>query len=166
MGGGGGDLSIVFTEACPQLSATVVDLPAVTPITQCLVDEAKAGHRVQVVSADVVKRPLRGSYDVAVLLHFIQLLSPDQARLAINHVGQAVAPGGWMYILGWVTDNSRVTPLDIVGLNLNYLNAFEQGQAYTDQEHRGWLAGAGFVEGFERGMVPDGGNVIRARKLG
>jgi len=166
VGGGSGDLSIAFTEACPQLRATVVDLPTVTPITQRLVDEAKAGERVQVVAADVVAGPLNGCYDVAVMLHLIQLLSPDQARLAINHVGQAVAPGGWMYILGWVTDNSRVTPLDIVGLNLNYLNVFEQGQAYTEQEHRDWLAGAGFVEGFERGMVPDGGNIVRARKPG
>jgi SAM-dependent methyltransferase len=164
VGGGSGDLSIVFTEACPQLKATVVDLPTVTPITQRFVNEAQAGHRVQVVAADVVKGPLEGSYDVAVMLHLIQLLSPDQARRAIHNASQAVAPGGWIYILGWVIDNSRVAPLEMVGLNLYYLNAFENGQAYTEQQHRDWLAEAGFVEGFERGMVPDGGSIMRARK--
>ena len=164
VGGGSGDLSIAFTEAYPQLKATVVDLPTVTPITQRFVDEAKAGHRVQVVAADVVKGPLKGSYDVAVMLHLIQLLSPGQARRAIHNVGQVIQPGGWIYILGWVMDTSRVAPLEMVGLNLYYLNAYEHGQVYTEQEHRDWLAEAGFVEGFERGVDGDWGSTMRARK--
>ena len=36
VGGGTGGLAIAITEACPQLSATVLDLPTVTPITQNL----------------------------------------------------------------------------------------------------------------------------------
>ncbi len=42
-----------------------------------LIEEADAGDRVQVVAADVVRDSLAGSYDVAVLTAFIQVLSPN-----------------------------------------------------------------------------------------
>ena len=163
VGGGSGDLSIVFTEACPQLRAAVVDLPTVTSITQRFVDEAKAGHRVQVVAADIVKGPLKGSYDVAVMMHFIQVLPPDQARNAIWNVSQVMKPGGMIYILGNVLDNSRLSPGPMVVANLNLLNIFDHGQACTEQEHRDWLAEAGFVD-FKRAVLPDSQSVMTARK--
>ena len=47
--------------------------------------------------------------------------------------------------------------------NLVYLNIYDQGQAYTEREHRGWLAEAGF-ENFERKILPDGFSMVRAWK--
>ena len=43
VGGGSGGLAIAVTEAVPDLHATVVDLPMVTPVTQRFLDEAGAG---------------------------------------------------------------------------------------------------------------------------
>jgi ABC-type multidrug transport system ATPase subunit len=44
-----------------------------------------------------------------------------------------------------------------------YLNTYDEGQGYTEREHREWLKEAGFAD-FERKVLPDGFSFIRARK--
>jgi 2-hydroxy-4-(methylsulfanyl)butanoate S-methyltransferase len=164
--GGSGALAVALTEACPGLRATVVDLPSVTPITQRLVEEAGAADRVQVVTADVVNGPPPGSYDAAVMKSFVQILGPEDARRALTNVGQVVQPGGVLYIEGSVLEDSRLSPLEMVVGNLQYLNYYHAGAAYTEREHRTWLAQAGFTEGFERLLLPSQRSIIRVRKPG
>jgi hypothetical protein len=165
VGGGSGGLAIAVTEACPHIQATVVDLPAVTPVTQRFIDEAGAGDRVQVIATDVVRDSLTGSYDVAVLSALIQVLSPDEARRALKNVGKVVNPDGAIYITGaGIIDNSRTSPPDLVGFNLVFINVYGEGQAYTEQEHKDWLAEAGFGD-FERTILPDERSIITARKM-
>lgn len=164
VGGGSGGLAIGVTEACPNIKATVVDLPTVTPITQRFVEEADTGNRVRVVTADVVHGPPPGSYDVAVLRSLIQVLSPDDARRVLKNISQVMSPGGTIYIAGsGIIDNSRTSPPEKVGLNLVFINIYDEGQAYTEQEHRDWLAEAGF-DGFERTIFSGGDSIITAQK--
>ncbi len=61
-------MAITLAELCPDMQATVLDLPSVTPITEVIVNESAVAHRVTVASQDVVAGPLTGSYDVAVML--------------------------------------------------------------------------------------------------
>ena len=119
--------------------------------------------RVQVVAGDVVEDRLGGSFDVAVMKSLIQVLNRDRARRALRNVGQVIVPGGAIYILGSVLDDSRLSPPEAVASSLNFLNIYDGGQAYTEGEYRDWLTEAGFV-GFERVVVPDGTSIITARK--
>ncbi len=164
VGGGSGGLAIAITEAFPDMRATVVDLPVVTPITQRIVEEAGASERVQVMAADVVSDRLAGSYDAAVLSSFIQVISADKARRAIKNVGDVVNQGGAIYIRGDVVDDSGIRPLGSVMRNLVYLNIYDEGQAYTEKEPREWLEDAGFSD-IERKILPDGFSMLRACKL-
>lgn len=165
VGGGSGGLAIGVIETLPHIQATVVDLPTVTPITQRFINEAGAGDRVRVVAVDIVHSPPPGSYDLAVLRSLIQVLSPDDARHTLRNIGKVMNPGGVIYIAGsGIIDNSRTSPPEKVGLNLVFINIYDEGQAYTEQEHRDWLAEAGF-DGFERITLPGGGSIITARKL-
>ncbi len=145
-GGGSGGFSIGLTEACPHLRATVVDLSKITPITQRFVDEAGAAERVQVATVDVVREPLKDTYDIAVLKNFIQVLAPEQARRALEHTSAAINPGGSIYIMGDILEDSRLAPADTVAFNLVFINVYEEGQAYTRQEYREWLAQVGFED--------------------
>jgi len=163
VGGGSGGLAIAITKTCPHIRATVVDLPSVTPVTRRLVKEADATDRVQVMTADVVRSHLKGSFEVVVLRAFIQVLSPDQARRALKNVGKVVNPGGVIYILGHILDNSRTSPLEEVGHGIVYLNVYDVPAPYTEQEHKDWLTEAGFRQ-IERDTLPNGDGVIRARK--
>jgi precorrin-6B methylase 2 len=165
VGSGGGGLAITITKACPQIKATAIDLPQVAPIAQKIVQEEGASERVKVIAADVVSDPLPGSYDVAVLRGLLQVLSPQEASLAVKHIAAAVNPGGKIYIIGQILDDSRLSPLEAVGFNLAFINTYDAGESYTEREHRDWLAEAGFGE-IERAnfLLGDGSGLIVARK--
>ena len=160
---GSGAVTIAVLEEHPQLQATALDLPSVTPFTQRFVEEAGIADRVSVLAGDAVAGPLPGTYDVAVLRAFIHLLSPEQAQQVLINVGQVVEPGGKIYIIGAVLDNSRLTPAEMAGVSLIHMNGSDQGQAYTQREHEDWLSEAGFSE-FERVVISGGFSIMTARK--
>jgi SAM-dependent methyltransferase len=165
VGAGSGGLAITVTDAIAHIQATVVELSTVTPVTQHFIDAAGAGDRIKVLAADVVHDPLPGSYDVAVMTAFLQVLSPDDARCALKNVSRVMNPGGDIYIRGaGIIDNSRTSPPELVGFNIVFVNVYDEGQAYTEQEHKEWLEEAGF-ERFSRTILPDGGSIITARKM-
>ena len=161
--GGSGGLAIGACEACPSLRATVADLPAVVPLTRRFIAEAGLAERIDAQAADLIADPPDGSYDIAVLRNFIQVISRDQARRALRHVGQALAPGGEICISGWVLDDSGLAPVGIAVSNYAFLNIYDDGRAYTEAEHRDWLADAGFV-GIERREVAGDRSLVTARK--
>ena len=146
-GGGSGTLAIAMTQIHPHLTATVVDLPEVTPITGQFVKDADASERVKVMSADLTCDPISGMYDAAILSSVIQTLSADGARKVINNVGKVINPGGWLYIFGGgMLENSRLSPKSSAEWNLVYINTYDNGQSYTKDEHRDWLREAGFED--------------------
>ncbi|HUP19752.1 MAG TPA: class I SAM-dependent methyltransferase [Gemmatimonadota bacterium] len=163
VGGGSGGLSIGLAERCPDLRATVIDLPAVVPVAERFVADAGAGGRVGIVAADVAASPPPGTYDVAVLRAVVQVLPPSDAGRVIRNVAAALEPGGEMIIIGRILDDSRLTPESTVLSNLVFLNLFEGGRAYTRGEHRRWLADAGMVDVRFEGD-PGGRAQVRARK--
>jgi SAM-dependent methyltransferase len=165
VGGGSGGLAITIARAYPGLQVTVVDLPTTTPITQRYVEDAGIAERVRVQAVDIVNEPLLGSFDVAVMRGLLIVLTPAQARRAIRNVSSGLEPGGAIFIVGWILDDSRVSPAELVAYNLHFINSLDEGQLYTEGELRGWLAEAGFVEAErERVTTSDGTGFLVARK--
>lgn len=163
VGGGSGGLALAIASACPRLSVTVIELPSVTPVTQrFIVQEGMAG-RAEVITGDVVYGPLTGFYDVAVMRAFIQVLSPDKARNALQNLIRVLEPGSPVFILGQVLDDSRLSPPETVAFNLVFLNVYDEGQAYTEHEYRNWLTEAGFTD-IERIKLAGGQSLIKAYK--
>ena len=161
VGGGSGGFAIGVTEVVPHVRAVVTDLPRVVPIARHFVEEAGAEDRVEVVAADWVEQTLTDRFDVAILKNFIQVLSPERACSALKHVSAAVKPGGRIYIMGDILDNSRLGPEETVTFNLVFINIYEQGQAYTQGEYEDWLKQAGFEE-----IEFVTSDMITARKVG
>lgn len=168
IGCGGAGLALTITRACPQIQATAIDLPSVTPIAQKIVEEEGMAERVKVVAADVLSGPLEGSYDAIVLRALLQVFPAKDARLALKNIGAAAKPGGPIYIIAQILDDSRISPLEAVGFNLLFINSLDTGESYTEQEHRDWLTEAGFVD-IQRAnfLLPgDGHGLMVARKVG
>ena len=76
----------------------------------------------------------------------LQVLSADDAQQVLQHIGAALTPGGRLFIIGQILDDTQTTPLEAVGFNLIFLNTFSAGESYTEGEHRAWLHAAGFVD--------------------
>jgi len=165
VGGGSGGVAIAACESCPDLKATVIELPKVAPIARSMVHEAKLANRVQVLAADILERAPEGRFDAAVLRNLIQVLGPDAARRALQNVGAAIERGGALFVVGHVLEDTRLAPAAAVGLNLAFLSIYDEGQAHTEREHRTWLADAGFSDVDVRyGAAPGGASIVAARK--
>ena len=163
LGGGSGGVAIGVTEECPQIHATVGELPEVVAISQRFIAEAGTKDRLSVMSADVLSGSINGSFDAVVMKSMIQVLAEDEAQRALKNVIKVVEPGGDLYILGRVLDDSHLSPLNALNGNLLFLNIYDGGQAYTERQHRDWLAEAGF-ESIERTFLSNGQSIILARK--
>jgi hypothetical protein len=163
--GGTGGASIGLMEALPELRATIVDLPGVLPLARRYVAEAGMGDRIDTIAVDLVQDAVPGQFDAAVVCKFAQVLPAEKARVALRNVGQSIRPGGTMYVVGAVLDDSRLTPVQAVDVNVLFLSLYDGGQAYTEGEYRTWLAGAGFVD-IARDEQISGSGIIRARKAG
>ncbi len=163
VGGGSGGLVIALLQAIPHLSATVMELPNVAPVTRLFIDEAGMTDRIQVTPLDAVQTPLPGLYDSAVLSKVLQTLSAEECRIVLKNIGQALNPGGMIFIIGTVLDDSRLTPVEMATVNLFFINVYDGGQAFTEAEHRTWLAEAGF-ENIERMVLPNQLSLITANK--
>ena len=164
IGGGSGGLAIALCEEHLKLRATVVDLPSVVPIATEAVEEAGLTERISVKSADILNNPLKGEFDIATARAFFQVLSADQSKKAAQNIGAGLVSGGTLFILGMVTDDSHLSPISSVGMNLIFLNMFDYGEAYTESEYRDWLANAGFTD-VSREPHMMGYDLISARKI-
>ena len=161
--GGSGGLAVALTSVYPNLLATVVDLPEVTPITEAIIIEEAAASRVRVIAADVVDGTLSGEFDVAILRNFTQILGPDQISRALKNVFGVLKPGGVVYIIATTIDNSHTSPTESVYWNLVYVNIYENGHAYTVQQYRVWFTEAGFID-FDENERLGNQSILVARK--
>jgi cyclopropane fatty-acyl-phospholipid synthase-like methyltransferase len=163
VGGGTGGLAITIAEQCPNIQATVLELPSVAPIAQGFIEKSGTPDRVKVIAADVVHDSLSGSYDAAVLKALIQVLPPDAAQIALRNIYNILEPGGRIFIVGRILDDSHTAPLIDVAFSLVMLNVYEKGQAFTEGEYREWLTNAGFKD-IQRSKLPNEFQIITASK--
>lgn len=140
-----------------------MDIASVTPVTRWFVEQVGVSDRIQVVTADAVTGPLTGQYDVAVLRALIQVLSPLDALQSLKNVYTILKPGGTLYILGHILDDSCISPPEEVWHKLGSINYYEVPSPYTEKEHREWLLKAGF-EHIERSFLANDDGLIRAQK--
>ena len=167
VGGGSGGLAIAMAEAWPNLSITIADLPAIAPIAQRYIDEAGFATRINVCPTNVVSDPLSGSYDVAVMRGLFPVLTPEQIRSALANVYPALTPGSPLYVVGWILDDSRTSPVSYATYNLLFVNDYADGLIRTEAEHRAWLEEAGFEYVFLQPSAPTyAADFILARKSG
>ncbi len=163
VGGGSGGLAIGIAEQNESTKLSVLDLPSVTPFAERYIGEARLQQRIKVIDHDIIKESPSGRYDFAVLKSVIQVLSPEEAHLAMKNIYEVLEPGGMLYVAGHILDDSRLSPPEIVAFNIVFLNVYDKGQAYTEAEYRIWLGDAGFVN-IERTILTGGTSFMTAFK--
>jgi ubiquinone/menaquinone biosynthesis C-methylase UbiE len=163
IGGGSGGVAIALCEEHPLLHATVIDFPSVIPIAEEMAVEAGLADRVTGLTTDVLEKPLPGGFDVATARAFFQVLSPEQCQQAAHNIAAALPSGGTLFIVGFVTDDSRLSPDVAVAANTYFLNIFDDGRAYTASQYQDWLSNAGFTD-IVRTPFLAGNSLITARK--
>lgn len=163
VGGGSGGLAIALCREHPHLTATLIDLPSVVPIAEEMIAEAGLADRITAETADILQQPLSGAYDIATARSVFQVLSEDQCRTAARNIAAALPASGMFHIIGHICDDSRLAPEASVAVNMNFINVFDDGQAYTESQYRDWLTDAGFTA-ITRKTMTGGYSLVSARK--
>ncbi|MEE8334430.1 MAG: methyltransferase [Alphaproteobacteria bacterium] len=163
IGGGSGGVAIALCQEHPQLQATVFDLPSVVPIAQEMIAEAGLADRITVQTADILGQPLPGGFDIATARNLFQVLSADQNQKAANNIAAALPSDGAFFLVGHICDDSRLSPGSCVGMNMNFLNQYDDGEAYTETQYCHWLGEAGFAD-IMREPFLQGASLILASK--
>lgn len=162
-GGGAGGLALALCRLCPDLRATVAELPAVAAIARECVTEAGLGGRVEVVDTDLIAATPPGRYDLATLRSVLQVLAPEEAKAVMCNVAAALDTGGELFVIGRMLDDNRLSPPDAVAVNVMFLNVYDHGQAWTEREYRTWFAAAGLTD-VSRQPLAGGYSVMRGVK--
>lgn len=165
-GGGTGGTSISICQRFPGIQATVADLPKVVEVAKVFIAEAGLSDRIGVTVANLCDQAPEGKYDVALLRNVLQTLSRDQAEMTLKCVNQSLEPGGRIFIIGSIMENSQISPLPSLMYDLLFLNIYSDGKSYTENDYWEMLANAGFTDiNVEHEVFLLGYGLIRATKL-
>jgi hypothetical protein len=165
IGGGSGGVAIAMAERWPNLSVTIADLPANEAVARRFVDEAGLSDRIHVRPTDVVKEPLGGPYDAGVMRGLFPVLNPVQIRSVLANAHAALRPGSPLYVVGWILDDSKASPLLYATMNLVFVNDYADALSHTEAVHRAWLEQADFdFVRRKRTAATYGADFILARK--
>jgi SAM-dependent methyltransferase len=162
---GSGGVAIGACQACPQLTATAVDLSRIVPLTRRFLDDSQVADRIATAAVNLMTAAPGGVHDIIVMRNLVQVLSMADARVVTRNTVQSLRPGGRLFVAGSMLDNTHQSPPDMVGQSLIYINIYDDGMIYTEGEYRALLADSGLADiEISRGCMPGGASLAVGRK--
>ena len=143
VGGGSGAFAMAFVKASKDISATVFDLPNVTPITLKYIKDEKMTKKVDTVSGDYNKDVFPKAYDIVFLSAVIHINSYKNNVKLIKKCVASLNKGGKIIIQDQVMNNDRINPSTGALFALNMLTGTQEGDTYTENEIIEWFDKAG-----------------------
>jgi hypothetical protein len=145
VGGGSGAYTLAFLQACPEMRATLFDLPQVIEIAREHAQRADMIDRMKLVSGDFYEDTLPSGHDIALLSAIIHQNSPNQNQALYHKVYHSLEPGGRIVVRDHVMSEDRTHPLEGAVFAVNMLAGTAGGRTYTFNEIKMGLSKAGFV---------------------
>jgi ubiquinone/menaquinone biosynthesis C-methylase UbiE len=144
VGGGPGTYSVLIAQQNPGISCTVMDLPAVSAIASELIKEQGMADRVEAVAGDYHTTEFPDGLDAVIFFGVLHQESPESIMDLFRRAHAALEPGGVVYVLDMMTDETRANPRFSALFAVNMALTTENGWVFSDADLTGWLTGAGF----------------------
>ncbi len=164
VGGGSGIFAMAMARAEPDLRATVLDMPTVTPMTRDYVAAADLSDRVDTRDGDYHQADFGANYDLVFFSAVFHINSPTQNKQLIHKAQQALNTRGRIAILDFVMDKDRENPPFAAFFALNMLVNTPGGDTYTEDELHAWLTAAGFADPATTPVTPRETLVVGVKK--
>lgn len=146
VGGGSGAYAMAFARAKEGVTATVVDLPPVTPLTRRYVEAGGLSGEIDVVEGDANEDELPRGYDLVFMSQLLHSNSPAENDALIANGAASLNAGGRLVVQDFVVDEGRTGPPQAVIFALNMLVNTEAGDTYAEAEIRGWMEAASLAD--------------------
>lgn len=154
VGGGPGTWSVQIARRYPDISCTVLDLPAVVRVAEELIREQGLEQRVTVLPGDYHETEFPAGMDVINFFGMFHQESPEQIRALLTKAHAALNPGGLVQVMDLMTDATHTQPRFSALFAVNMALTTENGWVFSDTELLEWLREAGFQDGRVRPMAP------------
>lgn len=144
IGGGTGSWSIALAHRYPTLTATVFELPSVTPIALERIADAGLADRIDVREGDAMANELPLGYDTFLLANLVHYWSPEQNRGLLRSIRATTAPGACVVMADFWTDPTHTEPLPAALMAGEFAVHLRNGDVYSVEEATEWLATTGW----------------------
>ncbi|MCU0660958.1 MAG: methyltransferase domain-containing protein [Myxococcota bacterium] len=163
LGGGSGAYAIAFAERLPAAEVTVLDVPAVTPLTRRYAAASGVGNRIHVIDGDISQKSYGSGFDLVFVSAVCHMLSPQENAALLGKCRDALRPGGQLVIQDFVLDDDKTSPRSGALFALNMLVGTLGGSTYSGAEYLDWIKAAGF-EGGALVRLPGPTGLVVARR--
>ena len=141
---GHGLFGITIAQRNPQAEIFAVDWPSVLAVATEHARGAQVQDRYRLVPGDAFNVEFPGGCDVALVTNFLHHFDPATCTGFLKNVYAALKPGGRVAVLEFVPNPDRVSPPIPARFSLTMLTGTAGGDAYTLEQLRQQLEGAGF----------------------
>ena len=160
---GHGVFGITIAQRNPAAEIVAVDWESVLAVAEENARAANVQDRYRKVPGDAFKVDLGTGYDVALVTNFLHHFDAPTCTDFLRKVHAAMKPAGRVVVLEFVPNPDRVSPPVPARFSLTMLADTPAGDAYTFDELRQQLEGAGFHDVSAHGL-PTPETVLLAEK--
>jgi SAM-dependent methyltransferase len=144
LGGGTGSFLTAVLSRHSSLEGTLFELPTTAAILrERLSDNALAG-RIRIVEGDFFKSPIPVDHDAVIVANVLHLFSSDRNLELLRRIREFVPDGARLLLVDLWTDPTHTEPLFAALMAGAFLLRTGEGDVYSEQEVRAWLAASGW----------------------
>ncbi len=145
LGAGAAPWSLALAAADQQVTVTVVDLPAVLPVTRQAVEAAGHEKQFNFVEGDMFRVALEDdAFDLVILGNICHLFEESTNRRLLGRVADWAAPGGTVAIIDFLPNERRDGPRLVALFGAELVGRVPTGQLYPFSSYASWLRESGF----------------------
>jgi 3-hydroxy-5-methyl-1-naphthoate 3-O-methyltransferase len=146
VGGGPGTYAVLISQANPGIRCTVLDLPEVIEVAKELISQQGAAGKVVTMAGDYHTTPFPAGNDVVNFFGVLHQESPDSIRDLFKKAYSSMVPGGAVYVMDMMTDETHTAPKFSALFALTMALTTNNGWVFSRPELQSWLTEAGFVD--------------------
>jgi len=163
VGGGSAAFSMEIVKKNPSITATVLDLPHVIPLTKRYVDEAGLTEKFDFIKGDYLTKDFESPFDLILLSAIVHINSYEQNKMLIKKCADALNANGMIIINDFIMNDDRTRPYHGALFSLNMLVGTANGDTFTESEMRQWFEAAG-ISKIERKNTSFGSDLMIGTK--
>jgi len=141
---GSGIWGIALAQKSPRVQVTAVDWAGMIPTTKRITKKFGVDEHFKFIEGDLLKADFGEGHDIATLGHILHSEGEERSRKLLKKTANAVKSGGTIAIGEWLVNDERTEPLNGLMFAVNMLVNTENGDTFSFNQIKRWLAEAGF----------------------
>lgn len=146
VGGGPGTYSVLIAQQYPEIDCTVLDLPVVIEFADELIAAQGMSERVSTMPGNYREVAFPDDQDAILFFGMFHQESKQTIRDLLRKAWHALNPGGSVYVLDMMTDESYTKPVFSALFAVNMALTTDNGWVFSDKDLQTWFRECGFVD--------------------